>query len=445
MEELPRVGPQLLERRAFETPIEGAEEVAAVAPVQRQQRRALAHEVGDEARPPRGRKVAAGQPGVGVDDVGRHERVLQVEHGEMPFGRQNGAPLPIRTLVHHRATGLGTHAGVLEHRGQVDLVDITVPVDRRRVEFEPLVVRGVADVAQLHEVVHPVASVRFGVGPVQHDIAESTCDHAVPVFDPGGQLRLLAPDRQGSEQLLHERHGRIGALELALHPSPAREGPLWHVDGLATVVVQRIAAERSPLTIRPGGRSATGSARPTRRDTPWADPVRAPCCHRQDGRHHQVDRDDVDDAFGHARELAEQAPRVGNDDGLGHPEATYPAGAGFRQRGLDDRRPHERNGDPALPLLDQRLLAESLGEGVGVGPTERERPRRARPHELVADPLLAEFLRFGCDQVVPGGTDLRPRLFGELAQLFRRAGLRLQVVAEPPGRGHLVLPADDRG
>ena len=73
------------------------------------------------------------------------------------------------------------------------------------------VVVAVAGVPQLDEVVDPVARVGLGVGAVQLDVAEGALGQRVAVLYPGGQLRLLAPDRQGSDQLLHERHGRVGA------------------------------------------------------------------------------------------------------------------------------------------------------------------------------------------------------------------------------------------
>jgi len=162
VEELPRVLPQLLQGRILEAPVERTEEVAAVTPVEGEERGRLAEEVRHEARSPRRGEVTAGQPGVGVDDVGGHQRVLEVEHGEVPIRRQDGPALPVRPFVHHRLPGLGADPRVLEHRGQVDLVHVAVPVDGGGVELEPPVVIGVARVPQLHQVVHPVACVGLG-------------------------------------------------------------------------------------------------------------------------------------------------------------------------------------------------------------------------------------------------------------------------------------------
>ena len=209
-----------------------------------------------------------------------------------------------------------------------------------------LVVVVVARAPQLEQVVDPVAGVGLGVGAVELDVAEGALGHGVAVLDPGGQLRLPAPDRQGSDQPFRERHGRVGPLELALHPPAPGEGPLGHVDGLAPVVVERVAAEEVLRRARPGARSAGGSARPRRRGTrvgrPGLGPVRG---HGEDGGHHQVHRDHVDDALGHAGELAQQAAGVRDDDRLGHAEAADPPGPRLGQRRLDDGRPHEGDRD----------------------------------------------------------------------------------------------------
>ena len=52
VEELPRVVAQPFDRRVFETSIERPQEVTAVPAVQREQRRSLANQIGDEASPP---------------------------------------------------------------------------------------------------------------------------------------------------------------------------------------------------------------------------------------------------------------------------------------------------------------------------------------------------------------------------------------------------------
>ena len=162
---------------------------------------------------------------------------------------------------------------------------------------------------------------------------------------------------------------------------------------------------------------------------PWLGPPRRD---GEDGCHDEIHRDHVDDAFGHPGELAQEAPGVGDDDRLRHAEAADPSGPGLRQRGLNDGGPHEGDGDLTFPLLDERPLTERFREGVGIGPSERERPGRAGSDQFVAHPLFAHLLGLRRDQVIAGGADLRSSLFGEAAQLLGSPGFGLEVVAQPP-------------
>ncbi len=297
VKELPRVRPQLRHGRALEAPVERAQKVPPVTSVQSQQPGSPPDELGHEARPLRGREVAAGEPGVGVDDVRGEQRVLQVEHSEMPIGRQDGSPLPFGPLVHDRLAGFRPHAGVLEHRGKVHVVDVVVPVDDTGIEGEVHPVVAVARVPQLEEVVDPVARVGLGVGAVQRDVSEGPLGHHVSILDLGSQLRLLPPDRQGSDHPFRDRHGRVGALELPLHPPAAGEGPVRHVDGLPAVVVERVLPEEvlaelhQPAVAQrvPHARRDVVHLRPS---SFW--PARR---HGEDGRDDHVHRDDVDDAL----------------------------------------------------------------------------------------------------------------------------------------------------
>ena len=95
VEELPPVVPQPVDRGTLVAAVEGAEEVAAVPTVECQERRGLCHEVGHERRPFRRGQMTGGQPGVGVDHVGRDEGVLEVEGGQMPVGGEDGLAGPV--------------------------------------------------------------------------------------------------------------------------------------------------------------------------------------------------------------------------------------------------------------------------------------------------------------------------------------------------------------
>ena len=182
-----------------------------------------------------------------------------------------------------------------------------VPVDDARVEPESLVVRFVAVAPQREEVVDPVPRVGLGVRAVERHVPEGALGQSVPFLDAGGQLRLLAPDRQGSEDSFRRRHRRVGSLELALHPPAPGERPLRDADRLAALVVERIApevllAQLDEAPVPQGIADPGGDVEHAR-----ATGLRAVRSHRQDGGHHHVDGDDVDDPLGHAGELAEQA------------------------------------------------------------------------------------------------------------------------------------------
>jgi hypothetical protein len=90
---------------------------------------------------------------------------------------------------------------------------------------------------------------------------------------------------------------------------------------------------------------------------------------RADSGDDEVDRDDVDDAFGNAGELFDQPAPVGEDDRLGHAKAANPAGKRFGDGRLDDGRPQDRHRHVAA-RIDQRALADGFRERVGIGEAE---------------------------------------------------------------------------
>ena len=186
---------QLGDGGALEAPVERAQEVAPVAAVQCQQGRGLAQKVGDELGPPPQGKVAAGQPGVGVDHVRGHQGVLEVEHGQMPVGRQDGPAGPLRALLDDRAARGGADPGVLHHRGEVHVVHVVVPVDNAGIEAEGPVVLVVEGVPQGQQPVHAIAGVGLGVGPVELDVPEGPLGQGVTVLNARRQFGLLAAHR----------------------------------------------------------------------------------------------------------------------------------------------------------------------------------------------------------------------------------------------------------
>ena len=95
VEEVPAVVAQAGHRGALVAAVEGAQEVAPVAAVEGQQRRGLGQQVGHEGGPLAGGQVPGGQPGVGVDDVGGDQGVLEVEGGQVPVGGEDVLPGPV--------------------------------------------------------------------------------------------------------------------------------------------------------------------------------------------------------------------------------------------------------------------------------------------------------------------------------------------------------------
>ena len=185
----------------------------------------------------------------------------------------------------------------------------------------------------------------LGVGAVELDVAEGPLGLRSAAPRPGRPDRPARRARAGRPGPARPApRALVARLQLALDPAPSGERPLGHHDGLAVGVVERVlgeprlhevdelaVAQRVPdarghvVDGGPGGVGAGGG-------------------HGDDGGHHQVDGDDVDHALGDAGELLQQAPGVGDDDRLGHPEAPDPSRAGLGQGRLDDRGPHDGDG-----------------------------------------------------------------------------------------------------
>ena len=240
---------------------------------------------------------------------------------------------PLGPLLHHRTPGLRAHPGVLEHRGQVDVVDVVVPVDDAGVEAERRVVVGVEGVPQRRSGGRP------GSGRRSRCRRRRARRSRGPAWPGRGGPRSVPPTRPacpGPASAVISRSATVmslvGPAQLALHPAPPGERPLGHADRLAPVVVERVAAEPVLGQLDQVAVAQAGSARPRRRGTRVGPSrARAPCAATaEDGGHDQVDRDDVDDALGHAGELAQQAAGVGDDDRLGHAEAADPTRAAAR-------------------------------------------------------------------------------------------------------------------
>ena len=455
VEEVPAVVAQPGHRGAVVAPVERPEEVTAVAAVQGEQGGRLGHQVGHEGGPLARRQVARGQPGVGVDHVGGDQGVLEVEGGHVPVGGEDVLPGPVGPVRLDRPARGRAHPGVLDDRGQVDVVDVDRPVHGGGVEAERGPVVLVHPVPQGDEAVDPVQGVGLGVGAVELDVAQGPVSQQVLLLEGGHPLGLLAPDGQRPDDPLGQAHGLRGPGELALDPSPPGERPLRHHDGLPVLVVERVLLEpggdqfdQPPVAERvphPRGhlvdrRAGVGVGRVVGVGVQEGLPG-----HGDDGRHHQVDGDHVGHPFGDPGELAQQAPGVGDDDRLGHPEPADPPRSGLGQGGLDDRRADDGEGDGVAVLRHQCPLAQGLGVRIGVGPPEGLGPGLADGDHLLLDPVLAQPLGPLGEQMEAGPAQLLAGRLVELLEPLGPPGLGLAVAPLATGGGHLVAPVDLHG
>ena len=117
-EHLGGVGVELVDRGLVVAAVEVAQEVAAVAPVERQQRRRLDQRLEHVAQPVVAGQAPGGQPRVRGHDVAGDERVLQVEGGEVALGGEHLAAQPVGPVLDGAAARRGAHPGVLTTDGR---------------------------------------------------------------------------------------------------------------------------------------------------------------------------------------------------------------------------------------------------------------------------------------------------------------------------------------
>jgi hypothetical protein len=255
VEQVPGVVRSNCGRRAVVAAVEAAQEVAPVAAVESQQCRRLAQQPRREGHPLAGGEMPAGQPGVGLDDVGGDQRVLQVEGGQVPVGGQDGALGPVRAAHHGRLGRRRAHPGVVDHRREVDVVDVVGPLDDRRVEAEDLLFAGASRSQRPGGGRSGSAPrsrcrrrrARRSRGPARPGCAGPRC------APPGRPVRRA---RAGPEDPLGHGEGRRGPAQLSLHPPASGERPLGDDDGLAVGVVEGVLGEPRLHEVDQAGRSA---------------------------------------------------------------------------------------------------------------------------------------------------------------------------------------------
>ncbi len=292
----------------------------------------------------------------------------------------------------------------------------------------------------MHQLVDLVDRLTLGVQPVELHVLVGAVDVALLLLELGRPRRLLAPERQCLQGTLAGLGDGLGSLQLLLHLAAGGEHPLGNVDRLSLGVVQRVFAE--PLTNVVDQQLVAKRVDATAGDVCDAGRVLGTDGgDRDDGGDHDVDGDDVDRAFGDARELLQQPAGVAEDHRFGHAEAADPTGERFGERALDDRRSHDRDRHCALGL-GERLLAECLGVRVGIGPADARGSRSSGLHQLIAHPAFAELLGLAGQRGSACRSELGLGLLAHLAQMIRVTTRSFEVAAQPAGCSHLLAPVE---
>ena len=110
-----------------------------------------------------------------------------------------------------------------DDRREVDLLDERVPLDRSRIETEPLLVISVAALEEFEQPVDAEDGFGLRVRAVQLDIPEGPFRLRPSFFEASREVGLLPADRKRRRQSLRGCYEFGGPLELALHAAPTRE------------------------------------------------------------------------------------------------------------------------------------------------------------------------------------------------------------------------------
>ena len=221
-EHLGGVGLELVDRRLVEAAVEVAQEVAAVAPVERQQRRGLDQRLHHVAQPVVAGQAPGGQPRVRGHDVAGDERVLQVEDGEVALGGEHLAPQPVGPVLDRAPARRRAHPGVLHDRGQVNVVHVGGPVDHPGVEAEGGPVGLVQGREAGQQPLDAVDRLALGVGAVQLDVAEGALGLLALLLQLGRPAGLPAPQGQRLEGRLGPLDGRAAPARVGAAPGRGR-------------------------------------------------------------------------------------------------------------------------------------------------------------------------------------------------------------------------------
>ena len=200
------------------------------------------------------------------------------------------------------------HARVLHDGRQVHLGDVVRPVDRTRVERERRAVLVVELIPDVHEAVDAVDRLALGVRAVELDVAQRPFDVGPALLESSGHL--CGSGRAPAAPRTPSRPARACAWLAAAGPAPClgrgRTSRATTI-GWPGAVVERMLAE--PVVHEVDEAAVAQRVRRAGRDL--HDRRRllgAERGDRADRADDEVDRDDVDRAFGHARELLAAGP-----------------------------------------------------------------------------------------------------------------------------------------
>ena len=132
---------------------------------------------------------------------------------------------------------------MLDDRGQVNVVDVVIPIDDAGVEVEVALVVSIECVPQAEQVVDLVDRFALGVQAIQLDVFERPLDVLPLRFQFGGEVGLLATQGECLQRLLGGSQHLLGSRQLLLNASATGELPFGDDDRLAVFVVQRIVGE----------------------------------------------------------------------------------------------------------------------------------------------------------------------------------------------------------
>ncbi|CAB4344585.1 unannotated protein [freshwater metagenome] len=320
----------------------------------------------------------------------------------------------------------------------MDFVNERIPLNDSGIEAEvALVVSGLV-VPQREEAIESVDGFAFGVRAVNLDISERSLGFFALFFNRSAPLGLFAAQGKRVQNTFGAGQGLGGSLELGLHATATWERPGRNDDRLTFGVIERTLLKPSAHEVH-----QTAVMKWILRTRSNLDDFgfgfRALCRNSNDRGGNKIDRNDVDDTFGNAREFLQKTTRITDDDWLGHAEAADPAGYWFLQRRFDDRGTHDADGNVA-PSFDKRSFAECLCVGICVGPTQRCGTGATGLNHAVCHPTVTQLLSLFSEKGSARSTKFTACLFAEFHEFLGRTAIGFGITTGTTGAFNFSAP-----